>query len=511
MCYSIRNVILGPNTMKTYTLDQLRNFTSEQINDIQRPIDIDAQNYADSYKEALKFLSPEDFAQLKEYFTDTMEKYRLIYKAIVQTFKNEHNAGYPEFIYNIDLKDGSIETNKSGRRCQYFTRHLAPCNTSMLHYLNIESNDVFVILPPIKSIERTIEKLISECNPEYKAHSNEQINQSLNIYNEEEPELPFNITSPTCPGALDLYSNKEDKKDNFLLNIAKYEILPKDIYRLTITSKYRGDIEKLIKTMEEKFPSYIKFEKGERNLYKKDIKDNPRYYFDIKKTAQITIPGTNRKFYIEFQFKQTCMFFSHIRSHQAYEEYRVLDAKYQALKESINKKKTTSQESKSKLLQLKKQVEKQKILCVNIHKSAVHQSNLNLMHKLAWINENANGLHEKTDVENLLKENYIVESNEPFDGATAFTTNQDEYLNKCHYLKLIGVLPENFDEFSKTAKSTVQKEWKELSDTDLADFSSITTMAIKYQAEIRNLQKHNHDKHNLGHDEILNLISENTR
>ena len=101
MCYSIRNVILGPNTMKTYTLDQLRNFTSEQINDIQRPIDIDAQNYADSYKEALKFLSPEDFAQLKEYFTDTMEKYRLIYKAIVQTFKNEHNAGYPEFIYNI--------------------------------------------------------------------------------------------------------------------------------------------------------------------------------------------------------------------------------------------------------------------------------------------------------------------------------------------------------------------------------------------------------------------------
>ena len=75
--------------MKTYTLDQLRNFTSEQINDIQRPIDIDAQNYADSYKEALKFLSPEDFAQLKEYFTDTMEKYRLIYKAIVQTFKKD--------------------------------------------------------------------------------------------------------------------------------------------------------------------------------------------------------------------------------------------------------------------------------------------------------------------------------------------------------------------------------------------------------------------------------------
>jgi hypothetical protein len=205
------------------------------------------------------------------------------------------------------------------------------------------------------------------------------------------------------------------------------------------------------------------------------------------------------------------MFFSHIRSHQAYEEYRVLEAKYQALKEAIAKRKTpTSNEAKAKLIQLKKQIEKQKMLCVNIHKSAVHQSNLNLLHKLAWINENAQGLHETPDITNILKDNYIVESEEPFDGATAFTTNQDEYLNKCHYLKLIGVLPENYDEFSKTAKATVQKEWKELSDTDLADFRSITRMAIKYQSEIRKLQKNNHE-HNLDHDEILSLISENTR
>ena len=497
--------------MKTYTLDQLRNFSSEEINEIQRPIDIDAQNYAEEKKSELYFLKDSDFNQLKEYFTDTMEKYRLIYKAIVQCFKRGRNTGYPEFIYNIDLKDGSIETDKKGRRCQYFTRHLAPCNTSMLHYINEDSNDVFVILPPIKSIERTIEKLISECTREYNTYKDEKLNSNLNIYNEEEPELPFNIMDlKNTP--LSKFMEKEPNPyyGTFLVDIAKYEILPKDIYRLTITSKYRKDIEKQIKEMEEKFPPYIKFEKGERNLYKKDLKDNPRYYYDIKKTAQITIPGTNRKFYIEFQFKQTCMFFSHIRSHKAYEDYRILEAKYLTLKESMAKKQTPSQEDKKKLLQLKKQVETQKLLCVNIHKSAVHQSNLYLMHKLAWINENAKGLNETPNVEDIIKENYIVESEEPFDGATAFTTNQDEYLNKCYYLKLLEILPENFDEFSKTAKATVQKEWKELSDTDLADFASITTMAIKYQTEIRKLQKQKGKNLNFDHDEILNIISQNS-
>ena len=497
--------------MKTYSLDQLRNFSSEEINEIQRPIDIDAQNYADEKRNELTFLKDSDFVQLKEYFTDTMEKYRLIYKAIVQCFKRGRNTGYPEFIYNINLKDGSIETDKKGRRCQYFTRHLAPCNTSMLHYINQDSNDVFVILPPIKSIERTIEKLILECTREYSEYKNDKLNPNINSYGEEEPELPFNLTDlRNMPLSKFMEKKNNNAPEGFLIDIAKYELLPKDIYRLTITSKYRSDIEEQIKTMEEKFPSYIKFEKGERNLYKKDLKDNPRYYYDIKKTAQITIPGTSRKFYIEFQFKQTCMFFSHIRSHKAYEDYRILEAKYLTLKESMNKKQTNSQEDKKRLLQLKKQVETQKLLCVNIHKSAVHQSNLNLMHKLAWINENAKGLNEIPNVDKIIKENYITESEEPFDGATAFTTNQDEYLNKCYYLKLLEILPENFNEFSKTAKATVQKEWKELSETDLADFASITTMAIKYQTEIRNLQKQKGKNQNLDHDEILDIISQNS-
>ena len=67
-------------------------------------------------------------------------------------------------------------------------------------------------------------------------------------------------------------------------------------------------MEELIRELEQKFPPYITFEKGERNLYKKHLSENERNYFDIKKTARINIPNSNRCFYIEFQFKQTNMF-----------------------------------------------------------------------------------------------------------------------------------------------------------------------------------------------------------
>ena len=55
---------------------------------------------------------------------------------------------------------------------------------------------------------------------------------------------------------------------------------------LEIYPNKKETIEKLIKQMEKRFPDYIKFEDGERNQYKTDIDENPRCYFDIKKTAK---------------------------------------------------------------------------------------------------------------------------------------------------------------------------------------------------------------------------------
>lgn len=38
-----------------------------------------------------------------------------------------------------------------------------------------------------------------------------------------------------------------------------------------------------------------------------------------------------------------------------------------------------------------------KELCLKIHRNAVHQSNLYLMHKLLWLDDNARGLHRQPD------------------------------------------------------------------------------------------------------------------
>lgn len=492
--------------MKTYTLDQLVNLDSGGIDIVQKNNDIDAQNFLEEKKEELSFLSPREFEQLKEYYTDTMEKYRLIYEAIVSGFSTPNNPGFPEFIYNINLKDGGIETDKNGRPISYSTEVLAPCSTSMLHYINHECNDVFVICPPIKSETRTAEKMISECRREYNAEREQNLSKfsaESDFNPEEEPELPFPVvdnkaTQAPCPTAAqlnDLFD--EQNSSHALLNIAKKDILPHDIYRLSITSKYPNDLEEIIKDLEKKFPSYISFEKGERNLYKKNLSENSRNYFDIKKLAKITIPQTGKSFYIEFQFKQTLMFFAHIRSHAAYEEYRILEAKYQALKDAEQKNKTKNPTNRQKLQQLKKQRDEKKELCLQIHRNAVHQSNMYLMRKIQWLDDNARGLHRIPDYDNdkyqhsidTIKKNYIVESYDPFDGATAFTTAHNEYANKSFYLKMIGILPESFDELGKNAKDHIQKAWNTLTPADLKDFTRISQTAVKYQDIIKDIQK----------------------
>ena len=219
--------------MKTYTPDQLVILDSGQIDQVQKSIDGDALAFLDDKKEELDFLNPEEQAHLKEYYTDTMEKYRLLYEAVVSGFATPNSTGFPEYIYNINLKDGSIETDRNGRHISYSTEILAPCTTAMLHYINSECNNVYVIIPPIKGVERTTEKLISECIREYKTERAQNLEKFAEPPFEEEPELPFPLKTETalrCPTAAALEDMRgAAKTQQSLLNIAKKEILPKDI------------------------------------------------------------------------------------------------------------------------------------------------------------------------------------------------------------------------------------------------------------------------------------------
>lgn len=468
--------------MKTYSLDEFAKYDFSEINKIQSGIDEIAQSYIEEHIEELRKVLPESMIKrLKSYYTNTMEKYRLIHKAVVCNFDTEEHPGYPRDIFNINLQNGQIE-QKNGRTPPYFVRHLAPCNSAMLRYKDY-NNDIYVIIPPIKSVDRTIEKTIDECSNEYEEFAKAFFNSLKLDLNNLELDSANRTKPPYRP------------KNNY--DFLNYHHIPRDIYRLTVTSRYRSDIEQLIRNMEKRFPDYIKFEEGERNQYNRDIDENPRCYFDIKKVAKITIPNTNESFYIEFQFKQTHMFFAHIRSHSAYEEYRILEAKLKKL--TAEPKEKRKPETQKKIVKLKKEVNQKKKLCVLIHKSAVHQSNLYLFRRLFWLNENTNALHDSSEreafAEEFLRKNYIVESHEPFDGATAFATNSDEYLNKSHYLKWLGLLPENFNEFGKNAKPTITKAWEDLTDTELAQFDSITKMAIKYQHIIRSIQKQEEHSH----------------
>lgn len=514
--------------MKNYTAAQLVKLDSEQIDKIQKSYDTESLEFIESQEDDLSFLSSEENKHLREYFTDTMEKYRLIYEAIVSAFETSSKPGFPEYIYNIDLESGEIETDKNGRRISYSTEILAPCTTAMLHYINSEDNDVYVVIPPIKTAQRTVEKMITECKREYNETIEKNINKLDTSSPEDEPEFPFtfsknkdnsirlNLNTTHCPTHYLFHQQQNDKKcQGALLDIAKSSYLPKDIYRMTITSKYVADLDKLIKKLETKFPEYIKFEKGERNSYKKSLSENKRDYFDIKKTAVITIPGGNRKFKIEFQFKQTNMFFAHIRSHSAYEHYRILEAKYQSAQEGAKKKKL-SPEAKAKMVQLKKQRDEQKELCVQIHRNAVHQSNMYLMNKLLWIDDNSRGLHRKPEYDDgkyalsvkTLEENFIVNNtDELFDGATAFSTGPNEYLNKACYLKLIGILPESFDELCKSANKQIDKAWYTLTEADHKNFDRITNIAIKYQDVIRSVQK---KRKMMDSSSILQVIAQNS-
>jgi hypothetical protein len=384
------------------------------------------------------------------------------------------------------------------------------------------------VLPPIKGAERTVEKIISECRREQLETKKKNLAR-FNDAPEEEPLLPIFATqdgklvlsqsvlseinsfspTPACPTPQKIAASRVDSA---LVDCLNYDPLPKDIYRLSILSKYRSDIESLITELEKKFPKSIRFEEGERNSYKKHLSENERNYFDIKKTARITIPHSKRRFYVEFQFKQTNMFFAHIRSHLAYEEWRVLNARYLSAKEEKGDGRQ-SEESKKKVISLKKQCEEKRQLCLKIHQNAVHQSNLYLMSKLQWLDDNARGLKRIPEHKNgqykhsidCLKQNYIIESYDPFDATTAFSTAEDEYLNKACYLKMIQVLPESFDELGKNAKIHINKAWQNLTEADIKDFNGLTSIALKYQDVIRSIQKE-HRSQDKNFDRIQNKM-----
>ena len=469
---------------ENYMLNEVSTLTSAQMNQLQLQKDMARQEFISEMANAVP-CSAQEIVELKTAFSNTMETTRTICMDL------ETALGHPKAIYNMNLKSGNVETNKNGKRIRYSTAGVAPCTTSVWRFLVDSCGEVDVIVAPIKSIKRTFEKILSERIKEHKELSTKKLTELNQVSEQEEQSFfdTFSLLDDHCPTIIELaklYQNetKNHKQKNKMQkafdDINKDSLIPRDIFRLSVLVKFPEQIGIIARRLEKNFKN-ITFTERDDDRYRLPLSENERLYFDRKKTGMTIMTG-NIPIYIEFQFKQKNMFYAHIRSHIAYEEYRELMATYNKTQDPADKKKALAAKRR----------------CFEIHKNAVHQSNLYLLDHISWLDDNNIGFQKNPFKSNgqflesitMLEKNYIVSSyNPPFDGVKAFATSNDEYLNKACYLKLIGLLPESFDELGKRAKIEINKAWHNMTPTDIENFNRITATAIKYQDVIRRIQQ----------------------
>jgi hypothetical protein len=73
----------------------------------------------------------------------------------------------------------------------------------------------------------------------------------------------------------------------------------------------------------------------------------------------------------------------------------------------------------------------------------------------------------------------MVESYDSFDPSTAFSS--DNILNKAAYLKIINILPQNFDELKEGANEIINEAFNKLNSQQKERFINITRIAHRYQ------------------------------
>jgi len=482
--------------MQTYSVDDIARLDPKDVDAIAERNDNNAREFFYSQqKELTTVLGESGFQQLCNLFSGSMKKVGKIYNYIREAF----HVRQPESIFSIDLETGEVKTNKNSKRNRYSTSVVSSFTTTTWRFWTAECGPVDVVDPPMKSPERTIAKIFEERIKEHKELISKKMKELSGFDTEEQRENSFfeslSLVDDHCPTikqlrnlyCLERQTLVESKRvQSTFKEIREDNLIPKDIFRLSVLVKFPEHIDAIVKHFKKNCPSFMKFDKRDDNQYDKTLSQNPRLYFDRKLSAWIFMPETNEKFYVEIEFKQRNQFYAHIRSHKAYELYRQALADYERTHSLADKKRCDDAQKR----------------CLTIHKNAVHQSNLYLLYEIAWGDDNdrtyvapltSNGQYLTS--QEMIKNNYLIDNyNTPFDGATAFSTHDHEHLNKCCYLKLMGILPENFDETEQYAKARINKAWQALTPMDLENFNKITETAIRYQETIREKQRAEKEK-----------------
>lgn len=435
--------------MEEYEVKKIVNLPNEEIDRIQESINAhNLETIAEAYNQ--RRINTDDRDYLLNFYHDGMGVYREVYRALFEMFK------HPEYTCAYDPQSGKVDTDSSGNPINYGLKAVTPFTSTRLEYVDKFKNPIYVIFPKMKSAERAIEKLESEYGKEY---AQELLEASRSLFELEDRE----------------------KFCEKIQNIKKGSAKLHDILRLTITCKYFTDVERIKRVMAENrsgLKRHFFINQNEtRDRFLKPLEKNPKKYYDIKMIMhQLTPEGKTLD--VEVQLKINTLYNADLRTHKTYEEIRKIEADL-----ALNPRAGDSPETRQKKATIK-------ILTNRIrqtNENAIHQYNMMVVDKARRIEDDgyrplrinpdySDGTYHQC--RQIINNEYMVESFAPFVPQTAF--NPDNEVNKLCYLRMLGKLENDFDEFSPNSSLKIDLEFANLSAAELTRFKRIEETATAY-------------------------------
>ncbi len=440
--------------MEEYKVRDIVNLPEEEIDRIQEKIN--AQNLeliSNAYTEHR--ISGDDREYLLNFYRDGMTVYREVYRALFELFK------HPEFTCALDLATGKVDTDSQGNEINYGLKAVTPFTCTRLEYVDKFNNPIYVIFPKMKSASRAIEKIESEYGAEYK----QDLKKISRFIFEDEDREAFSET---------------------LQNLKPKSAKLHDILRLTVTCKYLTDVERIKRVMTENRHN------GKRNYYinpnetrdrfLKPLAENQKKYYDIKMIMHQMYTG-GQTLDVEVQLKIHTLYMADLRTHKIYEDVRSIEALLEKEKSRMNSNEIRQKQAQIKILNNRIR---------QINENAVHQYNMMVVDKARRIEDDgyrplrvrpdyADGTYH--ECRQIISREYMVESFLPFDPQTAFSARDN--LNKLCYLRMLGKLENDFNEFSDDAAKTINLYFSQLSQAEMERFNGINEIAGRYAPIIR--------------------------
>jgi len=440
--------------MEEYKVKDIVNLPEEEIDLIQEKIN--AQNLetiSNAFAEHRIGIDDRDY--LFNFYHDGMGVYREVYRALFELFK------HPEYTCALDLTTGKVDTDSQGNQINYGLKAVTPFTCTRLEYVDKFNNPIYVIFPKMKNASRAIEKIESEYGAEYKR---ELKKISRFIFEDEDREAFRETLQDLRPKSAKLH----------------------DILRLTVTCKYFSDVERIKRVMTEnrqgsKRNYYINAAET-RDRFLKPLAENQKKYYDIKMIMHQMYPD-GQMLDVEVQLKIHTLYTADLRTHKIYEDVRSIEALLEKEKSHMDSNEIRQKQAQIKILNNRIR---------QINENAVHQYNMMVVDKARRIEDDGyRPLRVSPDYKDgtyhecrqIIAREYMVESFLPYNPQTAFSA-QDE-LNKLCYLRMLGKVDNDFDEFSPKAREMINMRFSHLSQAEIERFNGINEIAHRYAPIIR--------------------------